>query len=514
MNTTDLQKGNPRIRKPVFVVLAIFLLGMATFYFRPHANTPTRDYWPTQGWQTASPESMGFDSEKLATAINTMKADGTAIHSLTIIRHGKILLDVYFYPYDGTTLHDVASVTKSVTTTLIGIAADQGLLDLDAPMVSFFTDRDIANLDDWKRAITVRDLANMSSGLDCYRTADNEPTLQEMKASEDWVQFTLDLEMIHEPGTVWDYCSPGMHLLSAILAKASGMSTLEFAQPNLFAPLGITEVNWPADAAGINDGWGDLALYPRDMAKIGYLWLNNGIWDGQQIVSRQWVENAIKPLMIADNGDAYGYGWWINPEEIFSYRAAGRSGQEIQVVPAFDVVIVKTGGGLDPALVDQFIQGSVGDVERNAPVLPENTEGFTQLQKAIASVAEAPKPETSAPLPEIANEISGKKFAGKQNTLLEYLVFTFQEPDVMQFEIKIASEAQSRVDMVGLDGLYRDSVRGRIVKARGEWVDDQTFVIEYNEGPGLDLFMLQMHFEDKGVQLEFAGQVWIGVMEE
>lgn len=495
--------------------LGIFLLlVILTFALISCVNTPARDYWPTQNWQTASPESLGFDSEKLAAAINTMKSDGTAIHSLTIIRYGKILLDFYFYPYDGTTLHDVASVTKSVTTTLIGIAADQGLLDMDAPMVSFFPDRVIAYLNDWKKAITVRDLASMSSGLDCYRTTEVEPTLQEMKASEDWVQFALDLEAIHEPGTVWNYCSPGMHILSAILTQATGMSALEFAQQNLFTPLGINEVIWPADAAGINEGWGDLALFPRDMAKIGYLWANHGLWDGQQIVSRQWIEKAIKPQITTDNDDMYGYGFWINQGGIHSFRAAGRNGQEIQVVPDFDVVIVKTGGGFDPAYIDQLIQASVGDVEHRGPALPENPEGQVILREAIASVFQAPAPSNLSLLPEIVNQISGKKFIGEEDTPLEYLVLTFQEPDVTQLELKLTTEGEARVDLVGLDGLYRDSLSGRIVKARGDWADEQTFVIEYNEGPGLDLLTLKLHFEGNQVQLEFAGRTWIGVNEE
>ncbi len=508
-----MKTSTPLKRKPQN--LGIFLLlGILTFALCSCTNTPARDFWPTQGWQTASPESLGFNSEKLAVAINTMKANGTPIHSLTIIRHGRILLDVYFYPYDRATLHDVASVTKSITTTLIGIAADKELLDLDAPIVSFFPERTIANLDDWKKQITVRDLSSMSSGLDCYRDGEEEPTLQQMKASQDWVQFTLDLKTIHEPGKVWDYCSPGMHLLSAILTKATGISALEFAQQNLFTPLGIMEVNWPADSAGFNDGWGDLALYPRDMAKIGYLWLNNGMWDGQQIVSKQWVESSIEPLLQAGNGDDYGYGWWINQDDIFSYRASGRKGQEIQVVPAFDVVIVKTGGGFDPSQVDQFIEGSVGDLEHGGSALPENLKAQELLNEAIASVGQAPKAEVVPPLPEIAHEISGKRFAGEANTLIEYAILTFDEPNQMQLELKISNEPEPRLAMVGLDGLYRDSVQGRIVKARGEWVDEQTFVIEYNEGPGLDLMLLRMRFESNQVKLEIAGESWVGKMEQ
>jgi len=212
-----------------------------------------------------------------------------------------VVVDAYFYPYDGQTVHDVASVTKSVMTTLIGIAADQGKLELDQPLVSFFPGRTIANRDAGKEHITVRHLASMSSGLDC--TADyDEATLREMQASSDWVQFTLDRPMIDEPGSRFVYCSPGMHLLSAILQQATGMTALDFARQNLFEPLGIHDVIWPADPQGVTHGWGDLYMHPHDMAKLGYLWLNHGQWGGRQIVSRAWVEDSAK-VQIKTGGD-------------------------------------------------------------------------------------------------------------------------------------------------------------------------------------------------------------------
>jgi CubicO group peptidase (beta-lactamase class C family) len=160
-------------------------------------------------------------------------------------------------------------VTKSVTTTLVGIAADQGKLRLDDPVLSFFPDRAVANRDARKERVTVAHLASMTSGLDCVATPD-EPTLAEMTASADWVQFTLDRPMVAEPGTTFSYCSPGMHLLSAVLTRATGMSELDFARQNLFEPLGIRDVVWPVDPQGFNHGWGDVYLYPRDAAKLGY----------------------------------------------------------------------------------------------------------------------------------------------------------------------------------------------------------------------------------------------------
>ena len=141
--------------------------------------------WPTEGWPATTPESQGVDSAKLADALLAMRERGIMIHSLLVIRDGKALVDAYFYPYDGSTVHDEASVTKSVMTTLVAIAADQGKLELDAPMVSFFPDRTIANMDALKEKITVRHLASMSSGLDSVGFAQDEGTLTEMEASAD-----------------------------------------------------------------------------------------------------------------------------------------------------------------------------------------------------------------------------------------------------------------------------------------------------------------------------------------
>jgi CubicO group peptidase (beta-lactamase class C family) len=252
---------------------------------------PAPDYWPTNGWRTAAPETHGFDSAITAHGLRAIRQDGTRIHSLLVVSEGELILDAYFYPYDGSTVHDQASVTKSVMTTLIGIAADQGKLDLDAPMLSFFPERTIANREARKERVTVRHLISNTAGMECIHHPD-EPTSRAMHASPDWIQFTLDLPMVAEPGTTFAYCSPGMHLLSAILQQATGMTTLEFARANLFEPLGILDVQWPPDPQGVTNGHGELYLQPRDMAKLGLLWLHDGEWDGKQIVAREWVRAA------------------------------------------------------------------------------------------------------------------------------------------------------------------------------------------------------------------------------
>jgi CubicO group peptidase (beta-lactamase class C family) len=174
--------------------------------------TPVK--YPTEGWQMSTPEEQGFDSAKLADGLDAIRKNGTLIHSLLIERHGAMVVDGIFYPYNGSTYHDIASVTKSVMTTLIGIAADQGKLDLDQPVVSFFPERIIANRDARKEQLTVRHLVSMSSGLDCT-AQDGEKTLEEMKDSSDWIQFVLDRKMIYDPGVLQPWHAPALGYLTA-----------------------------------------------------------------------------------------------------------------------------------------------------------------------------------------------------------------------------------------------------------------------------------------------------------
>ena len=237
------------------VVLAVLAIALISRVLEPkQAAAPA--YWPTQGWRTSTPEEQGLDSAKLAEGLKAMQEQDIRIDSLLIIRNGSVVLDATFYPYDGELLHNMASVTKSVMTTLIGIAAEQGKLQLDQPVVSFFPDRTIANLDARKEKITVRHLTGMVNGFESGCLAGDQPTIEKMQAAPDWVQAALDRKMVFEPGSEFCYDSPGMHLLSAILQKATGMTALDFATQE------------PVRAAG--DRRGDLGSRPAgDHARLG-----------------------------------------------------------------------------------------------------------------------------------------------------------------------------------------------------------------------------------------------------
>jgi CubicO group peptidase (beta-lactamase class C family) len=457
-----------------------------------------------QPWSVSTPEEQGFDSARLAEGLLAIKEQGTQIHSLMILRNDRLILDAYFDPYDGSIYHDLASVTKSLMTTLIGIAADQGKLSLDDPLLSFFPDRDIANRDERKERITIRHLVSMSSGLDCG--AENEATTLKMRSSPDPVRFALDRPVVWEPGTRFEYCNLDMHLLSAVLQESTGMTALEFARINLFAPLGIQDVYWPADSQGVTHGWGDVCLHPVDMAKIGLLFLHQGQWQGQQIISREWIESATQ-IQITDTGkiEEYGYGWWVSSkkEEPVFFRADGGGGQRILVIPRWNMVLVTTGGGFELPEIEEFLIQAIVDLDNP---LPSNPTGVSRLNAALIAIDQGPGPQPVPSLPVTAREISGQTFIFEPNPALLSFRLDFDQSAEAVFQLEVANESEPRVTAVGLDGVYRSSRVGRPIIARGVWENEQTFVIDYDEGPGISYYTFRLYFD--GDKVIFTAPGW------
>jgi CubicO group peptidase (beta-lactamase class C family) len=468
-------------------ILAVLALVLVPRLLEPE-QISTQTYWPTQDWRTSTPEEQGFDSGKLAEGLQTMQEDHIAIDSLLVIRNGCVVLDAYFYPYDSTIPHKLASVSKSFMTTLIGIAADQGKLQLDQPMVSFFPDRAIANLDSRKEHVTVRHLTSMMNGFASGCLGGDEETLNAMRANPDWVQAALDRKMVKEPGTSLCYDSPGMHLLSAILQEATGMTALDFARQNLFKPLGIHEAFWQSDPQGYTHGWGDLYLKPRDAAKIGYLWLNNGVWEGEQIVSASWVADSVKAHSNAGE-DSYGYGWWVAED---SYYALGRGGQNIRVYPSLNAIIVTTASGAD---YDQIVPLLIAAFVNPDEPLPANPANVAKLDSTLTALAQSPTPWPVGPLPEIARAISGRTYVFGSNAAdLATLRLEFNNNTEATLYMKL--QGVDVIWPIGLDGKYRLSPIGQGL--RGYWADPQTLVIKVFED---GLSTRRLHFEEDRVEI-------------
>ena len=475
--------------------------------------------WPAEKWQTSPPESQGMDSESLVELLSYYRESKLNIHSMLIIRNGNIGLDACFYPFtpDGT-VHDLASVTKSITSVLIGIAIDQGFIEsVEQPLLSYFPERTIANLDADKEEITIENLLTMTSGFICgYQPGEKEHN--EMFSSEDWVQFELDLPMARGPGQEYAYCSGNSHLLSAILTKASGMSMLDFAQKHLFAPLGINEVVWPADPQGITRGWGDLHLHPHDLAKIGYLYLNKGLWEGKQLLSAAWVEKstqaqadrAIKTNTFTRPGRDYGYAWHLVSEGPFSgmYYAAGRGGQSLHVLPDANVVTVITGGENE---LLEFEGGKSGEfiMSISDQALPKNTEGNENLRQKTDAITAAPSPE-QIHLPELAQIISGHTFILDENFLnFKTISLSFKGQDEAEVRFTMIDPKSEKFNQLvepvftqlsapmRLDGIYT-LVPGRYglsTGIKGNWDTNGDFLLTIDEMADINVFELRLSFE-------------------
>lgn len=306
---------------------------------RLESPSPPGDYWPTQDWRSSTPEEQGMDSHMLALMLEAVKQERLPLHSLLVIRNGYLVSETYFPPYGENSREELYSCTKSFIATLVGIAIDRGYIDsVQQPVLDFFGERSFENRDAAKQAMTVDDLLTMRSGLDWE---EGDPAYQAMYQSPDWVKFVLDKPMREQPGGQFNYCSGCSHVLSAIIQERSGMNTRDFAQKELFEPLGITNMNWSVDSTGTPiGGWG-LQITPREMAKLGYLYLHNGTWDGQQIVSAEWVKSATQTHTHTDSPQAagYGYQWWIYPS-LNAYTALGRFGQTIFVAPDLNLLVV------------------------------------------------------------------------------------------------------------------------------------------------------------------------------
>ena len=272
------------------------------------------------------------------------------VDSVLLIKKGKLVLEEYFYQYDREKLHQLRSATKSVVSALVGVALDKKLItSKEENVVPFFPEYQIKNLSAEKRAITVEHLLACESGLACEDGNPESPgEEQKMNASPDWVQLILDLPMVEPPGKTGRYCTGGVILLGRIVEKASGKRLPDFAAENLFGKLGITNYRWnfKPDNSSFDDTC-QLHMRPRDMAKLGLLYMNEGQWKGRQVISPEWVKASLSKHSVV-RGTDYGYLWWrqwlnVNGTRMDGVTAKGNGGQRIYLWPSLELLVVITG---------------------------------------------------------------------------------------------------------------------------------------------------------------------------
>ena len=451
-----------------------------------------------------------MDSASLARLIETV---GTYRQdSLMIIRHGKIVAEAYYAPYVAGISHDLRSVTKSIVGTLTAIEVKNGLLDsVDHPVLDLFSDKQIANLDDNKKAMTVQHLLDMNSGI-AWREKSFTPdeSVIRMYSAPDRTEFVLSQPMSDPPGAKFYYNSGNPYVLSALITKKTGQSAFDFAKKQLFEPLGITSAEWGrVDAQGVTDGEAGLSLAPHDMARIGYLYLHNGSWDGKQIIPSSWVERARAGNVPATFGMHYSNLWWSLPQK-GAFMALGRHSQTIVVIPKLDIVATMTGVLRD----DEFypIGRLVNDISTSAKSdrpLPADPVAQGLLAAAIPGAA-TEKPSAVGPTPDLAKEISGKVFKFTADNDLHVKSFTlhFFDQD-SSWEITTDTGKDHSIQrfsgLMGLDGVFRKSPPApygiNAVKAR--WINQHSFEVDRHILGHSETQLWTLAFEGNKVEVSF-----------
>ena len=484
----------------------------------------TTQVWPTRGWPVSSPEEQGMSSAQLARLFDFGASND--MDSVLVTRHGRIVLEATYAPFSAGLKHRVYSVTKSVVSTLVGMALGDGLLDsTDRKVVDFFPGRTIANLDDAKKAITVRQLLDMTSGLGWTEGLSGAAeAFIAMTRSPDWQQFILDYPMASAPGTRFYYSSGNSHLLSAILSKVTGRSALDYAREKLFGPLGIDDVLWQADPQGVSGGGAGLYMQPRDMAKIGYLWLRGGVWEGRQILPAAWIEGVRAADVDMRESWAsdlrYGRQFWVMPLRD-AFMAVGYHRQLIVVMPKLDIVAVVTGSSRFASpngmattprygfgtLVDYLAAAVTSDSAVAAN--PAATAELAERVKAAAIEQPAPVGVSVSEAPPLAKAVSGRRWRFDGNPMrIKSLTLRFDDPEP-SYEYELADgPANAPVGRfggpIGFDGRF--AVGGRLPygpsAARGAWsADGASLVLEVQTLGNDDVARVTLVFGDKTLEL-------------
>jgi CubicO group peptidase (beta-lactamase class C family) len=317
-------------------------------------------YWPADSWRVASAKSVGMDQDRLDALVSKIRKRQIAdLNGVVVIRHGYKVMEEYANGSSANQVHEMQSVTKSVTSLLVGIAIDQGRIGgVNTKLLSYFPEyTDIHNMDARKQSVTLESILSMRSGVNFYEDPYPGSPLDQLNSSTgDWLRIFLDQPMNAAPDELWQYNSGGVISLGGVIYNTTHVSADQFANQYLFQPLGINLTYWfKGNPNGLPHMGGGLSLRAQDLARIGYLVLRRGKWNGQQIVSEKWISESTahlvrRPRSFFNHVPDYGYLWWLFPLDNVSsdgwdndiITASGAKGQWLFIVPKYDLVVAAT----------------------------------------------------------------------------------------------------------------------------------------------------------------------------
>jgi CubicO group peptidase (beta-lactamase class C family) len=356
------------------------------------------------GLPRSSPESQGVSSADLLAFVEAADKTIDAMNSFMLLRHGHVVAEGWWSPYHAEAPHSLYSLSKSFTSTAVGLAISEGKLSLDDEVLKFFPEDSPSTASNNLKAMRVSDLLRMSTGHE------SEPA---RTPDRPWTKTFLAHPVPFKPGTHFLYNTSGTYMLSAIVQKATGVTVLEYLRPRLFAPLGIEHPTWETSPQGISAGGFGLSIRTKDIARFGQLYLQKGMWKGKQLVPEAWVaaatarqtSNGSNPKSDWDQG--YGYQFWRCRHG--AYRGDGAFGQYCVVLPEQDAVIVITSGVKDMQAVLNLVWDKLLPAIKSSPQAPDEA-AESKLDRTLKSLTLCPPKGCASP----AN-VSGKKYVFPAN---------------------------------------------------------------------------------------------------
>ncbi|GAB4045487.1 serine hydrolase domain-containing protein [Spirosoma litoris] len=472
----------------------------------------------------ALPETQGVAPGGLLDFLNTAESQKLNIHSMMVLRHGQVVAEGWWAPYAPQYIHTLYSLSKSFTSSAIGMAVDEKRLTVEDKVVSFFPKDVPATISANLAAMRVKDLLTMSTGHD----KDTTPALRGGTDSN-WVKSFLAQPVDHEPGTFYMYNSGATYMLSAIIQKLTNQTLLDYLKPRLFGPLGIEGMDWEVDPNGINTGGWGLRIKTEDIAKFGQLYLQKGVWNGKRLISEAWIHDATRKEVDSKGGkgdatvndwiQGYGYQFWRCRND--AYRADGAFGQFCVVLPKEDALVAITAESANTQGILDAIWNHILPALRGTGLSADKMKQAALTQK-LATLTLTPSVSQTAS--SVQAKISGKTYAVADNSLkVKDVSLTFGKDGCI---FKLNDDQGDHQVLCGV-GRWRDSTTtfsvaplsltptavpngpNRKVAGSGGWQDENTFVMTWRFIETAHYETVTCRFGADGVQVEFQNSISI-----
>ncbi len=470
--------------------------------------------WPAGQWHTSSPEAQGVDSAAVARLIEDIVRPGRRIDALLLVRNGHLIAELVVAPYNADTAHDLRSLTKSVVSTLVGVALQRGdLRSAQQPLAELLALPPAA--DARQRAITVEHLLDMRSGI-AWREwpYDADSDLLQMAASRDWLAYILARTMREAPGERFWYSGAAPHLLSAVLTRATGQPLAAYAREHLFEPIGIAPSPWLADPQGLSIGDSALSLRPHDLARLGWLLISDGVWRGRRLLPADWLNDLLaapQPHGLRDTAalpPRFKRMWWVDPA-LPMLQASGRHGQHLVLLPRQQTLLVVLARAThkDEAVIDmpKIVAEHLLPALRSPSPLPPNRAAEASLKQVIASRAATPPLAGLRPAA-AALALSGQRFRLEPNrqglsALALHLEASGQGRLSMTWGQRPGGTLERPFGAAGRFALSAPTPWG-VFATRAAWRNPSTVEIESERLQGSTVTQYKLVFERGGVELQ------------